>query len=111
MLDKELISEVFDFYEKIEQYFGSHIEIRTALGTNETNFDRHFTSFSIMQFKLTDFGVRFSGNRAMFMGEKQSYEIANDCLCSFSKNEQKNEFEFLEKYNEKIYRRSMVRFS
>jgi hypothetical protein len=58
---------------------------------------------------MKEFGVRFSGNRAMFMGEKQSYEIGGDHIIQISRIGE-SDFEVLERYSEKVFRRSVIIF-
>ncbi|MGB1242915.1 MAG: hypothetical protein ACPG49_10360 [Chitinophagales bacterium] len=105
----ELKEQQLAFFEKCDSFKGRQIHIRAALSTNGENFDRHFTTFTTMVFELKHFGVRTSGARAMFMGEHQTFEIAIGLIEKIEvlKNDT---FEVLEKYSEKIFRRTVIRF-
>ena len=109
MMTQELKEKIIEFFQKWDSFKNSRISIKVATTTNRDNFDRHFTSFSKIEFVMKDFGVRFSGNRAMFKGEKQSYEIGGDYIVKISKIGERN-FEVLEKYSEKVFRKSEIKF-
>ena len=109
-MNQELKDELIGIYQKWNSFNNRHISINESISTNKDNFDRHFTSFSNLEFVMKEFGVRFSGNRAMFIGAKQSYEIGGDHIIKIE-NTGESEFEVFEKYNEKVYRRSVIKFS
>ena len=109
MMTQELKDKIIEIFQRWDSFKNSRISIKVAISTNKDNFDRHFTSFSKIEFVMKEFGVRFSGNRAMFMGEKQSYEIGGDHIIRISKTVER-EFEILEKYSEKVFRRSVIKF-
>ncbi|WDF47633.1 hypothetical protein PQ459_03885 [Chryseobacterium sp. KACC 21268] len=58
---------------------------------------------------MKNFAGRISGARLMFDGDKLSYEIGVDYIIQF--DERENEFEFIEAYSEKIYRRTILKIS
>lgn len=97
------------FLETFSINIGRNIFFREAICTQKDNFDRHFTTFSSTEFILTNFAVRFSGARIMFHGEKLVYEICLDCVIDF--NQYNDELVFLEAYSEKIYRRTILKFT
>ncbi|MFK7757257.1 MAG: hypothetical protein AB8B53_10040 [Flavobacteriales bacterium] len=104
--NKDLQKKVFAFTEDFQINIGKEIKLRIALSANETNFDRHFSSFSRLEFILTSLQARISGARLMFSGEKQHFEIALDHLIKLEKKDQ--QIEFIEAYSEKIYRRTII---
>ncbi|MFK7774846.1 MAG: hypothetical protein AB8F94_22085 [Saprospiraceae bacterium] len=109
MMSQELKNKIIKIYQKWDSFKNWQISIKVAISTNKDNFDRHFTSFSKLEFVMKDFGVRFSGNRARFEGEKQSYEIGGDHIIRIEEKEE-DEFEIIEKYSEKVFRRTMIKF-
>ena len=102
----ETKNKVIQFLETFNNNIGKTLHFREALCTNKENFDRHFTTFSSTQFVLTYFGARISGARIMFDGEVLNYEISFDRIYSFEENE--NGIILLEKYSEKIYRKTIL---
>lgn len=109
MMNQELKDKIIEIFQKWDSFKDSRISIKVAISTNRDNFDRHFTSFSKFEFVMKEFGVRLSGNRAMFWGEKQSYEIGGDHIIQISKTGERD-FEVLEKYSEKVFRKSTIKF-
>jgi hypothetical protein len=108
MINTHLKNQILDFLENNEHFWGQFVAIHEALSTNGFNFDRHFTSFTRVEFSLTRIDARFSGARIIFSGEKMYYEIGLDLLESFEKISE-NEFVFLEKYSETVFRKTRVR--
>jgi len=97
------------FFQYCDTLKGNQITIQEYISTNKNNFDRHFTTSSKLVFEMTNFGVRMSGARAMFMGEKQSYEIGVDRIIHFEQLKE-NEYELIEKYSETAHRKSILLF-
>lgn len=109
MMQQELKERLIAFFESCHSYKGKHIHVREYISTRKDNFDRHFTTFSELDFKVENFGVRISGGRAMFIGANQSYEIGADMLIVFEEIE-KDVFELIERYSENVYRKSVIKF-
>lgn len=109
-MTSELKSKLIFFFENCEKFYGKTIEINSAISSNQLNFDRHFTSFSYLEFELINIRTRTSGGRATFAGEKLYYEIGIDHLTSFEELNE-NEFEFIEKYSEQIYRKTNIKIT
>jgi hypothetical protein len=108
MNDKdEIKNKVFHFLETFNLNIGKTLYFREAICTNKNNFDRHFTTNSSTEFKLTHFTARISGARIMFDGEKLNYEISLDRIINFEENF--TEIMFLESYSEEIYRRTIIK--
>ena len=76
---------------------------------NNSNFDRHFTTSNSLSFTVTNIACRISGARIMLQGEELYYEIAMDLLLDFMEKENQT-FEFLEKYSENVYRKTILKF-
>lgn len=108
-MDIPLKETLMRFLESGPDYQSWELLIRSALTTHSDTFDRHFSSYSQMKFKLERFYLRFSGARAVWEGEGQYYEIGMDYVISLEE-ERENEFVLIEKYGEKLYRRSYLRF-
>ncbi len=108
MISEEIKDKTTTFAQKCEKWKGYTLKIHSALSSNKDNFNRHFTTFTSMEFVMTNFATRFSGSRMMFMGDKQTYEIS---IALIELNETNPlEFEFLEKYSETVYRKSTLTF-
>jgi len=108
-MTQEMKVKVIAFYQKCGSLKEKKIIITECISTNRDNFDRHFTTYSKLVFILIDFGVRFSGNRATFRGENQYYEIGGDLIIKLE-NLVEEEFEIIEKYSEKVFRRTTIKF-
>jgi hypothetical protein len=107
--DEKIKIELMTFVQNFQINIGKSLFFSEAICTERTNFDRHFTTFSSTEFKLSKIGVRFSGARLMFEGERIAYEIALDNIILFEERE--NEVEFIEAYSEKIYRKTILKFT
>ncbi len=108
-MNKELQEKLIAFFQNCDSFKGMNLIVNEYISTNKDNFDRHFTSCSKLAFKMIDFGVRFSGARAKFRGENQYYEIGGDLITEFKELEN-DEYEILEKYSEKVYRKKILKF-
>ncbi len=109
-MTKALIEEALLFFEHFATQKGKIIRISEYISTNKDNYNRHFTTFAEMTFELERFGVRFSGARALFHGQSQFYEISADRLIKLE-DKGDNIFELTEKYSEKVYRKSILKFT
>lgn len=108
MMDKRLILEIEKFMIDNQDRINHEIKIHSEISTNKNNFDRHFTTYVTMKFKLHDLRWRFSGARMFFDGSESLYEISIDRTIEFNKIDR--QYVFLEKYSEEIYRRSTIEF-
>ncbi len=110
MKDKALIDQIVNFAQKVQSSFiGMHVHIEQELSTAGDNYDRHVSASAKFGFTLTDFAIRFSGNKMMFMGEHDHYEIHGDAITEL-KALDANSYQLLEVLSERIYRRSTIRF-
>jgi hypothetical protein len=108
MNDKDKIkNKVIHFLETFSINIGKTLLFKESICTNKNNFDRHFTTYSSTEFKLTHFTARVSGARIMFDGEKLNYEVSIDRIINFE--EDSDEISFLESYSEDIYRRTIIK--
>ena len=103
---EEIKAEVINFLETFHIHIGKKININEALCTNRDSFNRHFTTYSSTEFELREFSARVSGARIMFIGETLHYEISIDRIIKFDKSV--DNFIFIEKYSEEIYRKTIV---
>ncbi len=111
MKDKALIEEIVAFAQKAQSSFtGMQVHIEQELSTAGDNYDRHFSASASFGFKLSNFAIRFSGNKMMFMGEHDHYEIHGDALTEL-KDFGNNSYQLLEVLSERVYRRSTIRFT
>ncbi len=108
-MSQDLKEKLISFFEGCESLKGKRIYVKEYISTNKCNFDRHFSTYSEMEFELRDFGVRISGGRAMFIGENQSYEIGSDLLIKFE-NQGDNKYELVEQYSESVFRKTILKF-
>lgn len=109
MRNEILIKKQIDFFENAQSLLGMKVHINGYLSRNKDNFDRHFTTFTTLEFEVKHIGVRISGGRASFDGDIQSYEIWVDSIVQLE-NPQPNEYHFLEKYSDTVYRLSILKF-
>lgn len=107
-MDTKLILEIEKFMIDNQDRINHEIKIRSEMSTNKYNFDRHFTTYVTMKFKLLDLRWRFSGARMFFDGFESLYEISIYQTIEFSKIDR--QYVFLEKYSEEIYRKSTIEF-
>ncbi|UZR95251.1 hypothetical protein [Chondrinema litorale] len=108
-MNNQLKERLFKFLQTCDNYRGRKIIIKEFITTNKDNYNRHFTTFSELEFTLQSCGARISGGRAMFLGDKLSYEIAIDIIVDLIEIDELN-FELVEKYSESVYRKSELRF-
>lgn len=111
MKDKALIDQIVNFAQKAQSSFiGMQVHIEQELSTAGNNYDRHFSASATFGFTLTDFAIRFSGNKMMFMGEHHHYEVHCDAITEL-KDFGNNSYQLLEILSERICRRSSIRFT
>ena len=109
MLNESLKNKVLQFLENAEIFYGKNLKINESISTNGINFDRHFTTSNSMSFIVKNIACRTSGARIMLQGDELYYEIAIDLLVDFIEKEDQV-FEFLEKYSENVYRKTILKF-
>ena len=108
MLSEDLKNRILQFLENAEVFYGKNLKINESISTNAINFDRHFTTSNSMSFIVTNIACRTSGARIMLQGDELYYEIAIDLLVDFMEKENQV-FEFLEKYSENVYRKTILK--
>ena len=109
MHNEELKNKLILFFDIIDKFIGKTIKIKQAISTNKDNFNRHFTTFVNFYFVLTHFLIRTSGAKMMFMGEVFKYEIDFDLIITFEEKEN-NEYLFIEKLSDNVYKRTVLNF-
>lgn len=111
MKDKALINQIADFAQQVQSSFiGMQLNIEQELSTAGDNYDRHVSASAQFGFTLTNFAIRFSGNKMMFMGERDHYEIHSDAIAGL-KELGNNSYQLLEVLSARICRRSTIRFT
>ena len=108
MLSEDLKNRILQFLENAEVFYGKNLKINESISINGINFDRHFTTSNSMSFIVTNIACRTSGARIMLQGDELYYEIAIDLLVDFMEKENQV-FEFLEKYSENVYRKTILK--
>ena len=108
-MTEDMKHKIIEFIENFDVNKGKSLIFREAISTNKDNFDRHFTSYSKIEFILLNFTVRISGARMMFDGDKMNYEIGVDHIIQFEDKE--GEIEILEALSEKVYRRTIIKIN
>lgn len=110
MKDPALIEQIVAFAEKASSFTGMQVHIEQELSTAGHNYDRHFSASAKFSFQLTGFAIRFSGNKMMFTGNHDHYEIHGDAITGL-KAFGNNSYELLEVLSERVCRRSTIRFT
>ena len=108
-MEKALQEKILQFLEQCQAWEGSMLEVQEAISTRQDNFDRHFATFGFSTFLLRRVSWRISGGRIIFDGERCFYEIGADLLLAYEVLAYR-EFQFIEKYSEQCYRRSILKF-
>jgi len=107
IMNSTLKEKLMAFLEHCHSLKEQRLKIEESISTNGDNFNRHVTSTSFMEFRITDFMVRFSGARARFEGEAHAYEIGIDLVVSLVEKEDQA-LELIEKYGEAVYRKTLL---
>ena len=108
-MTEEINTQILDFFENIEKYYGSKTEITEGLYSLTESFDSHSTTWNLSEFDLVRSGYRKAGERRMMEGEKMYYEISAALLVSFEQKG-RNSYEFVEKYGDSVFRVTKIKF-
>ncbi len=106
---EELNSEIIDFFENIQKYYGSKTEITEGLTTNLDAINSESTTWNLSEFELIRSAYRVNGNKFMLEGSGTYYEIAASNIISLE-SLGRNKFQFIEKYGETVFRITKIRF-
>lgn len=109
MNTESLNTAIVDFFEQIEKYYGSKIEIAEIITPSTENFDRKAATWSLFEFYLIRSAYRTSGNKFMLEGNGTYYEIAAENIVNFTKTG-RHKYEFVEHYGTTFLRITKLRF-
>jgi hypothetical protein len=109
MISEELNSDIIDFFENIQKYYGSKTEITEGLTVDFENIDAKTTTWNLSEFDLIRSAYRENGNKFMLEGNGMYYEISASNIINFEKLG-RNKFQFIEKYGETVFRITKIRF-
>lgn len=109
MISEKLNSNIIDFFENIQKYYGSKTEITEGLTIDFENIDAKSTTWNLSEFDLLRSAYRENGNKFMLEGKGMYYEISASNIISLEKLG-RNKFEFIEKYSETVFRITKIRF-
>ena len=106
---EELNSNIIEFFEHIEKYYGCKTEITEGLFADIGNLDANLTTWNLSEFELIRSAYRKNGGRFMFEGKTMYYEISGNRIIDF-KQPGRNKFEFIEQYSESVFRITKIEF-
>ena len=109
MISEQLNSDVIDFFENIQKYYGSKTEITEGLTVDFENIDAKATTWKLSEFDLIRSAYRENGNKFMLEGNGIYYEISASNIINLEKLG-RNKFQFIEKYGETVFRITKIRF-
>lgn len=109
MATHDISGQILDFFEKIDKYYGSRVEVTEGLCTASGDFNPNLTTWNLFEFDLVRSAYRNNGNRFMIEGEGIYYELNAIAIISMTKPG-RNKFEFIEKLAENVYRVTKLRF-
>ena len=109
MISEQLNSDVIDFFENIQKYYGSKTEITEGLTVDFENIDAKATTWNLSEFDLIRSAYRENGNKFMLEGKGIYYEISASNIINLEKLG-RNKFQFIEKYGETVFRITKIRF-
>src|ERR1700761_8428719 len=109
-MNRELISQLDPLVEHLRGWVGSQLLISEAITRRPGNYDRHFTTSSVMFLRLQQVGVAFSGGALGLLGESPlQYEITIDLLESLAVGSR--EIILVERFGELAERRSAIQLT
>ena len=106
-MTEELKTKIIKIFQYWGDQDGKEIEIVDKITTLENNYDRHFTTTSILKFKQNHFGVRFSGAIGSVEGENQFFEFRMGSIENISQSG--NEIEITSKIKDSVFRMIRVK--
>jgi hypothetical protein len=109
MSTENLNSDIINFFEEIEKYYGCNTEITEGLFSDYDDLDANLTTWNLSEFELIRSAYRKNGGRFMFEGKTMYYEISGERIIDF-KQPGRHTFEFIEQYSETVFRITKIRF-
>ena len=109
-MDIETFSQdIIDFFENIQKYYGCKTEITQGLFSEGDKLNAILTAWNLAEFELVRSAYRKSGDKFMLEGKGIYYEISAQRIINFKKMG-RNKFEFVEQYDETVFRITKIRF-
>jgi hypothetical protein len=97
------------FFEEIQKYYQSKVEITEGLCTSNGDFSAENTTWNLFEFNLIRSAYRNNGDRFMMEGDGIYYELDAHAIISINQSG-RNKFEFIEKLSETVFRITKLRF-
>ncbi len=101
--------DVITFFETIIKYYGCKTEISEGLFTENESLNSDLATWNLFEFELIRSAYRTNGERFMFEGANMYYEISAQKIFEF-KQIRRNQFEFIECYNDSVFRITKLKF-
>jgi hypothetical protein len=97
------------FFEEIQKYYESKVEITEGLCTSNGEFSAENTTWNLFEFYLVRSAYRNNGARFMMEGKGIYYELDAHAIVSLHQSG-RNRFEFIEQLSETVFRITKLRF-
>lgn len=108
-MQEDFTKEIITFFETIEKYYGSKIEVSIGLFSEKEISNNSLATWNLLEFNLIQSGYRKTGDKFMVEGNGIYFELSAEKLINF-KQTGRHKFEFIEQYNESLYRITKMRF-
>lgn len=102
-------TKILEFFEEIQKYYESKVEITEGLCTSSGDFTAENTTWNLFEFNLVRSAYRNNGARFMMEGNGFYYEIDAQSILSLNQPG-RHKFEFVEQLSENVFRITKLRF-
>lgn len=109
MSTEETKIKILEFFEEIQKYYTSKVEITEGLCASSGDFSAENTTWNLFEFHLVHSAYRNNGARFMMEGEGTYYELDAHAIVSLSQPG-RHKFEFVEQLGETVFRITKLRF-
>mgnify|MGYP000893567192 CR=1 FL=1 len=109
MISEEIRSQILDFFESIDQYYGCKTEIVEGIHLSHEADNAQKSTWNLSEFTLIRSAYRNTGEHFMLEGEKMYYEISAAKLVDF-KQTKRHSYELMEQYADSVFRITKFRF-
>lgn len=108
-MEQENKQKTLSFFEEIQKYYESKVEITEGLCTSKGDFSAENTTWNLFEFHLVRSAYRNNGARFMMEGDGVYYELDAHAIISLNQPG-RNKFEFIEQLSENVFRITKLRF-
>jgi len=109
MNTEETKIKILEFFEEIQKYYDSKVEITEGLCTSSGDFSAENTTWNLFEFNLVRSAYRNNGARFMMEGDGLYYELNAHAILSLNQLG-RHKFEFIEQLSESVFRITKLRF-